>query len=162
MEISLSIGTHDVLGEENILSGGQARTICIDQSKCIVIDGQGEANYYFLREREVFDKGVPSEYYYFGLCKTLCTQILFLAQIARDLLIVFCLASVLGMSGLAIFNSNQYKATCQIIYDDLQQYGADNPKLVQCYILAIIYYTTSNKDWLAPVGFMGGKDECDW
>jgi len=160
--LTLAIGTDDEPGAKEVLSGGQAKSVCIDESKCSVIDGQGDAIYYFLRDNEVFDQGLPSEYLYFGPCKTLCTERPFLADTERGLQIVSRLASVSGMAELVDFNSDRYKSACWIIYDDLQRYDADDPKLVQRYILAVIYHTTGGENWFSQVGFMGGKDECAW
>ena len=72
------------------------------------------------------------------------------------------LSTVSGMTGKPDFNSARYQAACWLIHDDLQQYSAENPKLVQRYVLSIIYITTNGQNWTTPYGFLTGKDECDW
>jgi len=160
--LTLSISSDEAEGIKEFLPGGQVKRVCIDDSKCSVIEGQGNANYYFLRDNVVYEKGLPSEYRYLGPCKTECTKRPVLADTERGIFITTRLATVSGMAELADFNSARYKAACWLIHDDLQQYSAYDPKLIQRYVLSLLYFTTGGPDWTTPLGFISGKDECDW
>ena len=146
-----------------ILPAGQSKTICIDDSKCSIVDAKGNGYYYLLRDEQVYDLGSASEYRYFGPCDTKCTKRPTLTATERGLEIVTRLSTISGMAALTDFNSDRYKAACWIINDDLKEYSAKDPKLIQRYILAVIYFTTGGQNnWISPLGFMSGRDECDW
>jgi len=118
--LTLKVGSGDLTGTTEVLSNGQSKTVCIDKSICTLIDAQGKAYYYFLRDGMVFDKGWASEYRYFGPCRTACSERPVLAETERGLSIVTRLATVSGMDQLADFNSPRYKAACWLIYEDPQ------------------------------------------
>ena len=161
-DLNISIGTNEAELTNQVLSKGQTKNICIEKSKCTIVDGQGKAHYYFLRDGEVFDKGLSSEYRYFGPCKTKCTNRPALTDTERGQRIVTRLSAISGTAQLDDFNSAPYQSACWLIHDDLQQYTAENPKLIQRYVLSIIYFTTNGQNWIAPLGFLSGKNECDW
>jgi len=110
----------------------------------------------------VFEKGWALEYRYFGPCRTACSKRPVLAETERGLSIVTRLATVSGMSQLTDFNSPRYKAACWLIYDDLLQISESDPKLIQRYVLGVIFFTTNGYNWTVPLGFLSGKDECNW
>ena len=116
----------------------------------------------FFRDGVVYDRGFTPEYRLFGPCETVCMDRPVLASTQRGQDIVTRLSTVSGMRELADFNSERYQAACWLVNDDLKEYEANDPKLMQRYILAVIYLTTGGPNWEAQLGFMGGKDECVW
>ena len=144
--LTLSVESDDDKSTIEVLSNGQNKAICIDKSKCSVINAQGKADYYFLHDGSVLDKSSISNYYrYFGPCETKCTNKPDLAETGRGLRILTRLSTISGMDQLADFHSDRYKAACWLIYDDTQQYSEDDPKLIQRYVLSLIYFTTGGE-----------------
>lgn len=140
------------------LDAGDEAIICINTSKCNLLDGEGYVYYYFFRDGEVFDRGFTL----FGPCETTCMGRPVLADSQRGQDIVTRLSTVSGMRELADFNSARYQAACWLVHDDLKKLEANDSKLIQRYILSVIYLTSDGPNWEAHLGFMGGKDECDW
>jgi len=160
--LNISMTTDGIVEYDNTLQPGQEANICIDTSKCNILDGKGQAYYYFFRDGEVYDRGFTPEYRLFGPCDTICMGRPVLATTQRGQDIVTRLSTVSGMRELADFNSERYQAACWLVNDDLKQLEANDPKLLQRYILAVIYLTTGGPNWEAQLSFMGGKDECVW
>ena len=162
-DLNVTLITADIVTYEKSLVAGQEATICIDTSKCNILEGEGFAYYYFFIDGVVYDRGFTPEYRLFGPCDTTCMKRPVLAETQRGQDIVTRLSTVSGMSQLADFNSERYQAACWLINDDLRQLNANDPKLLQRYILSVLYLTTGGPtDWEAQLGFMGGKDECVW
>ena len=147
---------------DNYLNAGEEAYVCIDTSKCNILDAQGFAYYYFFNDGKVIDRGLSPEYRLLGPCVTICMGRPILAATERGRDIVTLLSTVSGMATLADFNSVRYKAACWLVNDDPRALEANDPKLIQRYVLSVIYLTTDGPNWEAQLSFMGGKDECSW
>ena len=61
----------------------------------------------------------------------------------------------------------QYKALHWLADKDERQLGVpktgiESQKLIQRYVLAVIFYSNHGKEWSQHLNFLTGKDECDW
>ena len=73
--LSIAFSSEEDQFTNEFLSGGEAKTVCIDDKKCSILSGKSNANYHFFRNNEAIDKSLPSEHRHFGQCKTECVEI---------------------------------------------------------------------------------------
>lgn len=137
-------------------------SICIDVSKCNILTGNDTATYFFLRDNEVYDIGLSTDYYGIGACKKECDLIPLLSNSSRGLDIVTHLATISGMNALVDVTTSQYKTACWLIYDDVKKLNASSTNLVQRYVLGLLYTSTNGPGWYRSDSFLSGKDECNW
>ena len=148
-----------------ILAGGYIEkntTICFDSNNCNIITGNGTATYFFLKGTELYESGQNTDFYKIGACEKECDLMPVLSTTTRGKDIVTHLATISGMSALVDINAPQYKAACWIIYDDMREFNASSPNLVQRYVLGLFYIATNGPKWTRSYSFLSDKHECDW
>ncbi len=85
---------------------------------------------------------------------------------------VITLRSILGpdispLDKLTNPGTAQYKALHWLADKDerhlgVPKSGIESQKLIQRYVLAVIFYSNHGKGWSQHLNFLTGKDECDW
>ena len=59
-DLKITFGSDEDQLTNEVLSGGQVKTICVDNTKCKIVNGKGKANCCFFRDSEAFDIGLVS------------------------------------------------------------------------------------------------------
>ena len=136
--------------------------ICFDSNSCNMLTWNGSATYFFLRENDIYEVGLSTDFPKFGMCKEECDLMPVLSTTLRGMNIVTYLATISGMSALVDITTPQYKAACWIIYDDVKNLTAFSSNLVQRYVLGLFYIATNGPNWIRSYSFLSGKNECDW
>ena len=72
--------------------------------------------------------------------------------------------ALLNVSDSALFDIStpQYKAVQWLIHDDRDGRDKEDPRLVQRYILALLYFALNGEEWVNQDGFVTDEDECFW
>lgn len=76
-----------------------------------------------------------------------------------------------GTDKLMDITSPQYKAACWVLNDDPFNYDTNTTsnalerieeRMIQRYILAVLYFSTTPKHWTQPLHFLSSRSECEW
>jgi len=114
--------------------------LCIDGNKCYTLTGDGSATYFFLNDNEIYDSALSTDTYNINSCEKICDSMPILSATNRGKDIVTHLATISGMNALVDVTTDQYKAACWIIHDDIRNLTVSSPNLVQRYVLGLFYF----------------------
>ena len=170
--IVYNLTENDIFISSGNISAGASTEICIDSSKCNILTSNGHAKYIIFLDDNNHEIDYSSYYYSekfksyrykIGTCERKCDLLPVLSTTQRGKHIMSQLATISGMDVLVDPTTSQYKSACWIIFDDERHLDASSPNLVQRYVLALLYYATTNDTgWTDHFSFLSGKNECDW
>jgi len=146
------------------------RFVCLNSFECHTVWIDKNAWYQVDFEETILEKGYSGDHTSVlkagqGNCPV-CDSKTFLLnassnnQRAND--IMSMIATISSMEILLATDSPQHQAACWIIHHDPYQVSAADKSLLQRYILALLFFSTSGWDWSTKDSFLSPVTECHW
>jgi len=153
---------NEIVIEEEVLTQPTLRKICVDSNSCYKLEGS--VAFSISQDDSAFEEGSTHR----GLrtigsnCQSKCSNNPLLTETERGQFILLVLTGVSPSVLLLDSNTNQYRAACWIIYDDVLQLDKSSPTLISRYTAALLYYSTQGANWNYQSHFLSPKQICDW